>query len=278
MSLISNELTSNEFELTSNEFELTSYVINLKRRSDRKEKFLKKYNDSLNSFKLNIVEAIDGSLENNKSYLNEYVSDDMTEYKNNPRIHATIMSHVKVWSAISTGSDKYAIIFEDDINFRDNFNLKEYKISSFFNENVFKEMDDIFKDKESIIYAGAGDCLPIHTRPPTESALRAQEKSHVIISGQGNYKNFEGYKNFGPPNTKSAYVFDWFGAFSYILSKETATYLLDIAQKEPINKAVDVWLKDKLKNKYLTIPLLSYHDNIDGSYDSDVLSKIERVI
>ena len=250
---------------------LTAYVVNLKRRPDRKEKFLKNYSGIFGIenpyIPLVISEAVDGSLSStdfSKEPLIELVSEDTSEYSNNLRVKATILSHLQVYKKIVDNGDDYGLIFEDDINFG------PYLDTFFENPKVLLELKRLKEFREPfIIYTGTGDFLPIHTNAPSESMLRAQEKAHAIsIKGPNGP-----YKYFGVPNMKSSYVFSWLGSFSYMITKETANFLLEEAAKNPINKAIDVWLSEKNKI-YVTIPLLCYHNSLqDPNYDSDVLEK-----
>lgn len=223
------------------------YVINLKRRIDRKKDFDNKIKNL--NIDVNYIEAIDGTqhLPNNNiiSYNNDYDS--------NPRISATILSHYNIWKLIAQGNDDYGIILEDDIYFNHEFNKYWIKI-----KNKIK----YFNNDEVIIYMGMGDFLPIHTKPPSLTLLRAQEKSHIV-------KNTIRYEYFGEPNIESSYIFNWYGAFSYILNKKSAQKLCILAE-QGINKGVDVWLKETSLDKLVTIPLLTYHGAFDCNiYDSD---------
>jgi GR25 family glycosyltransferase involved in LPS biosynthesis len=231
------------------------YVINLERRNDRKQIFQERWGDN-NQVKF--IEAIDGTKKINKNTKQlEYIDATKNDYEDNPRVKATIMSHLKAWEEIATGEAEYGVILEDDVIFREDFhthwNKMEYKINNF---SIYKAYD--------IIYLGCGDFLPVHTNPPTESLLKSQEKAHVLQPIKLGI--------LGLPNLKSAYVFDWFGAFSYCLSKDSAQRLLLKAKKTPISRAVDVWLKTNVnpKKRYLTVPLLTYHSTYDlNVYDSD---------
>lgn len=274
--------SSNKSYVSSNKGQ--SYVINLKRRSDRKERFSQNYELYGPRIPLNFIDAIDGTDPKNvleHSLLGHTSSEN--DYGDNPRIRATILSHMMAWSSI-VESGEYGLIFEDDIIFREdgkfkrlwdkiskswpskfrNKKRKEYKTQSVQKSSIYTE--------PTIIYFGTGDFLPIHTEPPTEHLLRAQEKSHAKLLN--NY--------FGKPNMKSAYIFNWFGTFSYILSPVTAQFLLDLSKEVPINKAVDVWIKEVFDAeinplvkgskiyRYITVPLLTYHSTYDlNVYDSD---------
>ena len=237
-----------------------SWVINLKRREDRKKIFLKKYLMFGPNVPINFVEAVDGTdLEAVENHELIKCIGDSSEYDHNPRVKATILSHLQTWKNIKE-SGKNGLIFEDDINFSEDGKFK--RLWSKFAQNLPPK----FKKENSIIYFGTGDVLPIHVNIPTATLLRAVEKSHALAVN----------KFYGKPKLDSPYIFDWLGGFSYILSPKTAEYLLDQALENPINKAVDVWLKDMFESgtnnfRYVTMPLLTYHNSYDlNVYDSDI--------
>ena len=170
-----------------------------------------------------------------------------------------------MWKEVAEGDFDYAMIFEDDCYFRpDNNLLPEIAKDSLKSkwDKIIAEYGPNLKERKNVLYFGVGDLLPIHTCPPSESILVAQESNHVLKNSQGRYTN----KYYGPPNFKSPYVFSWLGCSSYVVSKATAKYLLAIAAKQPLKCAVDAWLKKLYENKiidiYLTVPLMTYTPNI----------------
>lgn len=237
------------------------HVINLLRRPDRLKDIQSKYSkisdgsdkDALVRFTdLNIIEAVDGTKELN--IFNHTILNQKNDYDSNPRIAATIVSHYNAWKSIAESKEDFGVILEDDIFFNPDFKQHWSKI---------KLKLSLLKNREYIIYTGMGDFLPIHTKPPSRILLKAQEKSH-IIKGSGILESF------GTPNPNSAYIFEWFGAFSYSLSKKTAQKLITLAETQKIDKGLDVWLKETSIKKLVTVPLLTYHSPFDTNiYDSD---------
>ena len=225
------------------------HVINLKRRSDRKESIIEKFkNTGLNLDSLIIHEAIDGI-----NGINSNLISSLNDFDNNPRIAATALSHYNIWIEIAESDNPFGVILEDDINFHPDFKKRWLKIKT-----ILKGIRD-----PMVIYTGMGDFLPIHTNPPSESLLRAQEKSHII-------KGTEKLGIMGEPDVKSAYIFDWFGAFSYIVTKSAAQKLVKEVETYKFKKAVDVWIKDCNIKKYLTNHLLKYNYLYKNNmYDSD---------
>lgn len=245
-----------------------AYVLNLKRRPDRLARFKEFYEKHGPDLPLTVFDAIDGSDPNYFERVPETIIkslSDQNDYNNKNSIRATAMGHMSLWKSIAEGDFDYGMIFEDDCYFRpDNTLLPEVSKSSMKNKwkKIIEEYSVNLKQRENILYFGVGDLLPIHTCPPSESILVAQESNHVIKPHIGKY--------YGQPNFKSPYVFSWLGCSSYVVSKATAKYLLAIAAKQPLKFAVDAWLKklyeNGIVNVYFTIPLFTYTPNI---LDSD---------
>ena len=253
---------------------IKSYVINLPRRTDRLEKFLHGYKVGGPSEELVIVKAVDGSNLNEleqEPYMSKFSENN--DFGNNPRIKACAISHMKSWAMIANdGPDAIGLIFEDDIIFREDLKFK--KLWPILRPNIIRSFKD---SKNSIIYFGLGDVLPIHvSSTPSLHMLRAQEKAHATDHF---YMNTADGINVGLGLTKdkSPYIFEWYGAFSYIINGSVAKYLLDLTDNRQFTKAIDVYLKDLCDNNVLkrltTVPLLTYHGSYDlNIYDSDTTS------
>jgi GR25 family glycosyltransferase involved in LPS biosynthesis len=245
-----------------------AYVLNLRRRPDRLSRFQDFYNQFGPDLPLTIFEAIDGSKESEFDRVPEIIINKVStenDYNNKASIRATAFSHMMLWKEIAESDFDYALIFEDDFYPRTpNDLLPEISSESLKTKwsKVINEYQNNLKERKNILFLGCGDLLPIHTVPPSEAMLIAQESSHVLKPHAGKY--------YGNPNFKSPYVFDWLGLGSYLISKQTAKYLLAIAKKQPIRTAADVWIKmlyiHDIVNICLTIPLFGYFPNI---LDSD---------
>lgn len=241
---------------------IKSIVLNLHRRPDRLERFKKFYEDSGPDIPLEVFTAIDGSdpteFERVPIAIKNRVSND-NDYENRPSVRATAMGHMMIWQAIIDEGLDYALIFEDDCYFRpDNKLLPRISGMSMKEWNsVINEYSPKLSDRKNILYFGVGDILPIHTVPPSESILIAQERNHV---------HGKEWSYYGKPNFNSAYVFDWVGCSSYVISNATARYLLAISAKQPIKYAVDSWIKrlsnNKIVNLYFSVPLFTYTPGI----------------
>ena len=233
------------------------YVINLPRRTDRLKQFTSRW---LNAWKgedpeIVVVKAVDGTENTINHKLLTLVDVYNNDFYNNPRILATILSHLDTWYRIAHGPYDYGVIMEDDILFRPDF-LEKWKAMDI--KRLLRKFD--------ILYIGAGDVLPMHTDCiKSDTLYRSQEKSHVTKVK---------YNAMGHPNYNSGYLFDWLGAFGYCITKESATKLLDVIKNSGINKAIDVWLKENVepKRQYISVPLLVYHPKYcSNHYDSDTL-------
>jgi len=243
-----------------------SYVLNLRRRPDRLLRFQDFYSKYGPDLPLTIFEAIDGSDPKQIDRVPESIKNSVSEdndYNNKLSIKYTAFGHMMMWKEIAEGDCDYALIFEDDCYFRPDNNLLP-KISAESMKNKWSKVIDEYRPnlehRQSILYFGVGDLLPVHTVPPSESILIAQESNHVI-------KPINKY--FGKPNFNSPYVFSWLGCSSYLISKKTAKYLLAIAAKQPLKFAVDAWIKKlivtQIVDANLTIPLFTYTPNIMDS-------------
>lgn len=230
-----------------------AYVINLKRRNDRLEKFKESYNKYGPPLELNVIEAIDGKNEKDIERVPQDIISmisDKNDYDNKLVIKYTTMSHLIIWKKIAEGNHDYGVIFEDDCKFRVDYDKLPEICRESLKTRFSKIMEHFDKDK-SVLFLGSGDILPIQTHPPSQPMLIRQELSHVI----NRTNDFVGIPNFNSP-----YVFNWLGCFSYVMSKNTAKYLLSL--NEPITTAIDAHLKNKFNEKkiniYLSIPLMTY--------------------
>ena len=93
----------------------TSYVINLKRRPDRLERFTKFYSVDGPDLPLVVFDAIDGSKESDLSRVPEDIQSRISsdnDFKNSATIRAIAYSHMLVWKMIADGQDDYGMILK----------------------------------------------------------------------------------------------------------------------------------------------------------------------
>lgn len=104
------------------------YLINLDRRPDRLERFMKTYNASdMKDMSLSKISAIDGSeIDISKIPLSEVAKGELKQiettgfrskhYQLTRGAIGCYLSHVKVWRDVIENGDSHALIFEDDVN------------------------------------------------------------------------------------------------------------------------------------------------------------------
>jgi GR25 family glycosyltransferase involved in LPS biosynthesis len=109
---------------------IKKYVINLKKKPDRLYLFLKKSNIQYDD--INIVSGFDGSNPNNENieeqyFFNNYFTDNL-----NTGEKGCFLSHIRIFKDIIKNNIDFGIIYEDDCNFCDNYDIKI--------NNILKEM------------------------------------------------------------------------------------------------------------------------------------------
>jgi glycosyl transferase family 25 len=101
---------------------MKGYLINLKKRVDRLERFQNELGNALPDINIEVVEATDGSLLDLtdvtlRSDVNEWNFKHLSE-KQLRGVIGCCLSHLKCYELIGNNDDKYAIIFEDDCWFK----------------------------------------------------------------------------------------------------------------------------------------------------------------
>lgn len=105
-------------------------VINLKRRPDRLQRFIKKVQTYLSCVDIEVIEAEDGKLIDLKNqFILENVNEWNFKFLNEKTLRGIIgccLSHLKCYEKIINSDEKYFIIFEDDCSIKNSiFNLNE---------------------------------------------------------------------------------------------------------------------------------------------------------
>lgn len=111
------------------------YIINLKRRSDRKNKLINKLeNAKINNYEF--IDAIDGDDEKIKNNFKKLKKENYTKIKTSGH-YACLLSHIYVIEKAIENNYEQILILEDDIQFIDNFLDKIKKIKLFKYDLVY---------------------------------------------------------------------------------------------------------------------------------------------
>lgn len=130
---------------------MKGYVINLKKRQDRLERFQNEIGKQLTDINIEVIEAVDGStLDLTDPNLINDVSTLIRDFPDKilKGIIGCCLSHLKCYDIISKRDDKYAIIFEDDCWFRS----EEHKKKA---NELIKQLD--IPEKFGIIFLNKWD-------------------------------------------------------------------------------------------------------------------------
>lgn len=141
-----------ENKTSKSKFDQT-YLINLDRRPDRLEKFMKTYKESdMNAISLSKISAIDGSeIDISKVPLSEVAKGELKQiettgfrskhYQLTRGAIGCYLSHVKVWRDIVENDHVHGLIFEDDVS-----------LPVDINEKINTSMKDVPKDWDIILF------------------------------------------------------------------------------------------------------------------------------
>ena len=130
------------------------YCVNLKRRADRKERFLKRLAETgTDTSKLTFIEAVDGKelKEVPKEFNHPWPP------HQSPSAYGCQRSHVNTIQDAKDNGYETILIFEDDVTFRPNFQ----KMATAFFENVPNDWQSIFLGA-NITNAGFGHLNPVN--------------------------------------------------------------------------------------------------------------------
>ena len=220
-----------------------TYVINLRRRKDRLDKFNKEcFIKDFNIFEA--IDKLDIKIINNNLFLDcnsKYKNINLKNFKYLKKGEiGCFLSHVCLWEKMINLNEEYIIIFEDDPIF-----CKDFK-NKFM--NLIKDINKI----ESIIYFGG--------------RFNEDFKMKTCININNNIVKYNYSKKWVGSDCDR-------GAYSYIINKKISKLFLDNLDKNIFsNKAVDHYMMNVLRNYKINIyhsyPLLTYSDR--DSNDSDI--------
>ena len=111
--------------------QMKGYVINLKKRPDRLERFNSNITNKLPFISFEVIEAIDGNTLDLKDNLLIKRINEWTLKRLHPKLFRGVVgcciSHLECINRIANGEDNYAIVFEDDCVFKDNLKKEFFK-------------------------------------------------------------------------------------------------------------------------------------------------------
>ena len=230
-------------------------MVNLDRRTDRMEKFYKKYGDVYP----NIIRfsAVDGKTHDFKNDLNLFDLKilPLKKQKNMWGTHqykagtlGCALSHYNIWNKYMQiehhKENDFILILEDDINLCDDFNIK-------LNDLI----DDLDKDpKWGICFLGFHDFYNYNDKKISDKLIRFSEEARHRGGG----------------------------TFAYIIRKKAAKKLVHLALKHKIQQAIDFFMIEQMDEivMYKADPELVFSamaNNVDGA-DSDVQNLNKRDI
>lgn len=244
------------------------YVINLDRRLDRWSKMQKELRRVLAADHSKLIDltvrwsAIDAAKHSADSLRNDdidpiYTLKDQLNVEPQPQVlpdHfdldlriemtpqelAVAQSHIRVWREIANGSDKYALIMEDDIWFRQSFSRKLNRIWKEFVERDAKE--------------GSASLLFLSYKEVKGGAPKHFLSPHIFRPSRGL----------------------WYLS-GYILSRHGARELLRLL---PCRGPVDLWINlqfEKLSVSATRRPIIEQHNNGDSTNSYSVLPLLQKM-
>jgi glycosyl transferase family 25 len=217
--------------------DIISFVINLERRPDR----LKHFKNNCSIKNVNVVHGFDGKNIEKEDKNEIKLFDKFINFL--PGEKGCFISHLRIWNYIVNNDINYGLIFEDDAILCEDF-FEKYKI-------IIKELPE--------------DCDIAFIGGRFESNYKMHENNYIKIS-----ENIIKHKKITPE-----YYYDFCRTtHSYILSKKTAQFLINIFESEKtISTALDHWLVQKIHTQevslkiYESSPLLCHSPFIS---DSDI--------
>jgi GR25 family glycosyltransferase involved in LPS biosynthesis len=211
------------------------FLINLDRREDRLDEFMKKYPIAKNSLtrysaadgqKLKMTESIKHLFRNNKfNWLGGKIG--------------CALSHYNIW--VENKENNIIVVLEDDIEFVSNF------------KKLWREMyKDLPKDF---------DYIPLNMEYYIEEYKVSGKKNRKDVFGQ---KISEYNKSFYKVNDTINSIGN-FGTCGYIISKNGIKKLLDKVESEGFINEVDIFINNTELNVYLPKKYLITHNSFGGT-------------
>ena len=224
-----------------NKYKFMTYCINLERRKDRKEIMINKFKDN-KLYEYQFYKAIDGKLLESSEYIYKlFLNNDFNYTKS---VIGAALSHYNIWKLLVDSDYDFFIVYEDDIDFTDNY---KYKLNYILNKINFDVCD----------YTLLGYIMFSHLH-----------KKYKHIYDDSNEENIKISKL-----NRELYIGS---AFSYIITKKGATKILDYFKENGIKYGIDYAIsKVPTLNMFETQPHLIFTKWVEDSL-SEVDSDIHR--
>ena len=206
-------------------------VVNLKRRTDRKDNIIKLFNN-INFEKYTFFEAIDGK----NTDLNYEIKDlfENNDFNGKKGVIGCALSFYNIWTDLYEDKfNDYYVLFEDDIYLSNNFTEYFKKCKEYINNNI---------DNTDILFLGY--------TPYPKNILNNDSDFNIIDFNSDLYIG---------------------GFFGYMITKNGAIKMLDFINKNGIKHGIDYLIKINKDLKLKVIeplitfsnPVRFYNDNID---------------
>jgi GR25 family glycosyltransferase involved in LPS biosynthesis len=159
------------------------YVINLKKRQDRLNRFTNEVSKYLPDINISVFEAIDGSLLQDDEFYKKIVNK-WNDYKISEKMSRGIigccLSHLNCYDLICKNNDDYVMIFEDDCSFISD-DHKEIAQDYIKNLEIPEKFGIIFLNKcRSDPVKRIGQLYRISGAPTTEAYIINREYAEIL--------------------------------------------------------------------------------------------------
>ena len=224
----------------SKNFKFKTFVVNLDRRPDRWETFIKNADNSIKFLSYERFSAVDGKNIKNSCQLQQIFENN--DYNMRRGMIGCLLSHVKLYTDLINSENDYFIILEDDIEFTPNF---EDKYNNVLSQLSDKSWDFLF--------------LGHHVKDKNKQNEELNRDKTPVITKRNAYWSF--LNSLG-------------GTGGYIITKQGAIKLLDFINKSGSTNGIDTLIQKSANELdiYYTNPHLIFTDCYrgDNNLDTDI--------
>ena len=214
-----------------------TFVVNLDRRNDRWESFMKNADSSIKFLNYERFSAVDGKGIKNSCQLQQIFENN--DYSMRRGMIGCLLSHVKLYTDLINSDYEYFVILEDDIEFTPNF---EDKYNNVLSQLSDKSWDFLF--------------LGHHIKDKNKQIDELNKDKTPIITKRNAYWSF--LNSLG-------------GTGGYIIKKQGAIKLLDFINKSGSTNGIDTLIQKSANELdiYYTNPHLIFTDCYRGNNNLD---------